>query len=56
MLDMEEGIQAAVNEAGNLATKEALKRFDTTGAPIQIGSARMTSRGLVLKRYETPMV
>lgn len=54
MLDMEEGIQAAVNEAGNLATKEALKRFDTTGAPIQIGSARMTSRGLVLKRYETP--
>ena len=54
MLDMEEEIQAVVNEAGNLATKEALKRFDTTGAPIQIGSARMTSRGLVLKRYETP--
>jgi hypothetical protein len=22
--------------------------------PIQIGSSRMTSRGLVLKRYETP--
>jgi hypothetical protein len=54
MLEMEQAIQAAVNEAGNLATKEALKRFDTSGAPIQIGSVGMTSRGFVLKRYETP--
>lgn len=54
MLEMEEQIQAAVNEVGNLATQEALKRFDTTGAPIQIGSVRMTSKGPVLKRYETP--
>lgn len=54
MLDMEEAIQSAVNEAGNLATGEALKRFDTTGAPIQVGSIRMTSKGTYLKRYETP--
>ena len=54
MLDMEEAIQSAVNEAGSLATTEALKRFDTTGAPIQIGNVRMTSKGKVTKCYETP--
>jgi hypothetical protein len=54
MLEMEQAIQSAVNEVGNLATKEAIERFDTNGTPIQIGSVRMTSRGLVRKRYETP--
>ncbi|QRN03474.1 ISKra4 family transposase [Legionella sp. MW5194] len=54
MLNMEEAIQSAVNEVGSLATAEALKRFDTTGAPIQIGHVRMTSKGKVRKCYETP--
>lgn len=54
MLEVEEKIQSAVNEVGSLATSEALKRFDTTGAAIQIGSVRMTSKGKVRKRYETP--
>ncbi|EHL31970.1 ISKra4-like element ISLdr1 family transposase [Legionella drancourtii] len=54
MLNMEEAIQAAVNEVGSLATTEALKRFDTIGAPMQIGNVRVTSKGKVQKCYETP--
>ncbi len=54
MLEMEESIQSAVNSVGTFATGEALKKFDTTGAPIQIGSIRMTSKGTVRKCYETP--
>lgn len=53
-LEMEESIQQAVNELGTEATKEALQRFDTTGAAIQIGDVRLTSKGKVKKRYETP--
>tara|TARA_B100000949_G_C14251325_1_gene438278 strand:+ start:703 stop:990 length:288 start_codon:yes stop_codon:yes gene_type:complete len=47
MLNMEEAIQSAVNEVGSLATAEALKRFDTTGAPIQIGHVRMTTENVM---------
>ena len=54
MMSMEETIQSAVNEVGSFATQEALKRFDATGAAMQIGSIRMTSKGRVFKRYETP--
>ena len=54
MMSMEENIQSAVNEIGSLATQNALRKFDTTGAPIQIANVRMTSKGLVRKRYETP--
>ena len=45
LMEMEEAIQLAVNEVGSLATHHALKKFDTTGAPIQMGSIRMTSKG-----------
>jgi hypothetical protein len=54
LMEMEEAIQLVVNKVGSLATHQALKKFDTTGAPIQIGSIRMTSKGEELKRYETP--
>ena len=54
LMEMEEAIQLAVNEVGSLATHHALKKFDTMGAPIQIGSIRMTSKGEEPKRYETP--
>lgn len=54
LMDMEDSIQSAVNEMGSSATQEALKKFDTTGAPIQIGDIRMTSKGNITKRYETP--
>ncbi|KJV06029.1 hypothetical protein VZ94_13900, partial [Methylocucumis oryzae] len=36
MLDSEEAIQAVINEAGNLATEEALKQFDTQGEAMEI--------------------
>lgn len=54
LLEMEESIQDAVNELGAQATEEALQKFDTTGAVIQIGDIRLSSKGKVIKRYETP--
>ena len=54
MLKSEEAIQAALNEAGTLASAEALQRFDTDGAPIDIGSTRYTSKGQQPKTYQTP--
>ena len=43
MLQAEEAIQDGLNEVGLLATEEKLKRFDTDGSPIQLGSVSMTS-------------
>jgi hypothetical protein len=54
MLDTEETIQQALNEAGTLATTEALKQFDTDGSPLQIGDTRWTSKGQEPKTYQTP--
>lgn len=54
LMEMEESIQVAVNELGTRATEEALKKFDTLGSPIQVGDIRLTSKGQVPKRYETP--
>lgn len=54
MLAMEEAILDAVNRVGNLATQEALFRFDTDGSPIQVGTVKMTSKGPVPKEYQTP--
>jgi hypothetical protein len=54
MLETEEAIQQALNEAGVLATTEALKQFDTDGSPLEIGSTRWTSKGQEPKTYQTP--
>ena len=54
MLEAEEAIQDGLNEVGLLATEEKLKRFDTDGSPIQVGSVRMTSKGQFSQDYETP--
>jgi hypothetical protein len=54
MLDAEEVIQQRLNEAGVLATGEALGRFDTDGSPITVGDTRLTSKGKLLKEYQTP--
>lgn len=54
MLEMEQAIQEGINEAGCIITKEALMKFESSGAPIQIGSVKMTSKGKVKKEYETP--
>ena len=54
MFNSEQEIQSALNEAGNIATRELLKRFDTDGSNIVIGSVKMTSMGLLPKYYQTP--
>jgi hypothetical protein len=54
MLDFEEVIQQRLNEAGVLATTEALGRFDADGSPIQVGDTKLTSKGKLKKEYQTP--
>jgi len=54
MLSTEENIQQSLNEAGKLATKCALSRFDTDGSPIKVAKIRYTSKGLSAKYYQTP--
>jgi hypothetical protein len=54
MLETEEAIQQALNQAGVLASAEALKQFDTDGSPLQMGSSRWTSKGQEPKTYQTP--
>lgn len=54
MLETEEAIQQALNQAGVLASAEALKQFDTDGSPLQMGTTRWTSKGQEAKTYQTP--
>ena len=54
MLDFEEVIQDRLNQAGVVATQEALQQFDTDGSPITIGSVKFTSKGPLPKEYQTP--
>lgn len=54
MLEAEGAIQQALNEAGRLASAEALKQFDTDGSPLLFGSSTWTSKGLEPKAYQTP--
>ena len=54
MLECEEEILRALDEAGRLATQETLSDFDTDGAPIEIGGLKLTSKGPVEKDYQSP--
>jgi hypothetical protein len=54
MLESEETILSALNEAGCRVTGEALKRFDTDGSAILIGGTKWTSKGEESKYYQTP--
>jgi hypothetical protein len=54
MLDFEQVIQDRLNQAGVVATQEALQQFDTDGSPISIGSVKFTSKGPLPKQYQTP--
>ena len=54
MLDTEQAIQQALNQAGVLASAEALKQFDTDGSPLLFGSSRFTTKGSEPKTYQTP--
>ncbi len=54
MLDFEQTIQERLNQAGVVATQEALQQFDTDGSPITIGPVKFTSKGQLPKEYQTP--
>jgi hypothetical protein len=54
MLDFEQTIQDRLNQAGVVATQEALQQFDTDGSPIAIGTVKFTSKGQLPKEYQTP--
>lgn len=55
MLKTEEAIQQALNQAGILATQEAIKKFDTDGSPLIIGKIKYTSKSKKINRdYESP--
>ena len=54
MLEAEEAIQDALNEAGMLFERENLTRFDADGSPIEVGPVRLTSKGQSPQVYETP--
>jgi hypothetical protein len=53
-LETEETLQSVLNEAGTIASGEALKQFDTDGSPIESGGMRWTSKGRLPKTYQTP--
>jgi len=54
LLEAEASIQAACNEVGELATKEAISDFDTDGSPLMTGGIKWTSKGKVHQTYQTP--
>jgi len=54
MLEAEARIQDACNDAGMLASAEALKGFDTDGSPIVMGAIKWTKRCTSPKKYQTP--
>jgi hypothetical protein len=54
MLATEENIQTVLNEAGTVATGEALQQYDTDGSPLEIAGRHWTSKGALPKTYQTP--
>jgi hypothetical protein len=54
LLATEEALQVALNEAGCLASREALRYFDTDGSPLPIGPEIWRTKGQQPKRYQTP--
>jgi hypothetical protein len=54
MLKTEERIQKSLNEAGCLASIEALTYFDTDGSPIEVGGEIWRTKGRQPKAYQTP--
>jgi len=53
MLDSEKKIQEGLNEAGCIATKEALRQLDTDGTPIETGGKIWRTKGEQAKTYQT---
>lgn len=52
-LDLERGLQQALNGIGQEVMTEALGRYDTEGEPIRLGSQLMTSKGRFPECYKT---
>ena len=55
MLNSEEQIQTALNEAGMAASKIALEQFDTDGEAIESADKKLTSKGKVKKNTKAVM-
>lgn len=53
-MKMEDEIQMALNEAGCIATEYAIKQYDTNGAAIKVKRDKLSCKGLVSKKYQTP--
>ena len=54
MLEREEGIRRALNEAGALATGRALADFDTDGRPLKMGDVTWYARAKTPEVYQSP--
>jgi hypothetical protein len=54
MLDFEAQLQQQLNEAGNLATADQLRCFDTDGSPLPVGPTTLSSKGHLPKEDQTP--
>jgi hypothetical protein len=54
MLEMEEHIQAVLNEAGRISTKAAIEQFDTNGEKIVLKGKSYSSKGQK-KAYQYPL-
>jgi hypothetical protein len=54
LFDSEESIQTALNEAGTLATGEAIQKFDTNGQKLERAGSKWSSKGKQPKTYQTP--
>ena len=54
MLESEQSILDGVNEAGVVATEEALKSYDADGTPIIMGDVKLTARCKSNRIYQTP--
>jgi hypothetical protein len=54
MLNIEDKIQTACNEAGLVSTEVALQRFDTGGSDIVVGGTKYTARTQDNQVYQTP--
>lgn len=54
MLNIEDKIQTACNEAGLVSTEVALQRFDTDGSDIIAGGIKYTAKSKSRRDYQTP--
>ena len=54
MLESENKIQEQLNEAGRIASKEAMKQQDTDGGVQEIGGKKWRTKGEQPKAYQTP--